>query len=264
MAQVIHNGKYPTTYVLEEGGERFMLGSEVGAFLGFFKGALYKRFPSLYRRIVTSDERKVLCDLNVHRRSLTNMGTMVVKADEAMEIMKGNSDEFRRKDTKQAMENDKSKEAINVAFCRAKSSGTKKLPDLRQNLTFLPGAKERAVASAERRKRKQEQLAEEERLPAVLTCGRYDYPCLASTVINTTSALMESPFRSRFSKYIDPTSTSRRKRKKNPAEKSFIEYRRTGLWYVFKYLMFIFYIYFYAYLIKMSEVDLSRIELGGL
>lgn len=225
MACVIPNGKYPTIYVLEERGERFMLGSEVGAFLGFFKGALYKRFPSLYRRILTSDERKVLSEFSVHRRSLTNMGTMVVKADEAMEIMTGKSDRFRRKDTMQAIENDKSKEAINVAFCRATSS--KKLPDLRQNLTFLPGAKERAAASAERRMKKQEQLSEDERCSS-LSLGKDDYPCLASTVINT-SALMSSPYKGGYSKYFDGSPC--RKKKKTFAEKSFI-YRRNGLWYV--------------------------------
>ena len=66
------------------------------------------------------------------------MGTMVVRASEAMKIMQGFGDEFRSKHTKAAAENNEAKEAINVAFCRARAR-TKDLPNLRENLSFLPG-----------------------------------------------------------------------------------------------------------------------------
>ena len=75
-----------------------------------------------------------------NHRALTNMGTMVVRASEAMKIMQGFGDEFRSKNTKAAAENNEAKEAINVAFCRARAR-TKDLPNLRENLSFLPGIK---------------------------------------------------------------------------------------------------------------------------
>ena len=158
MAREIPNGKFPRIYQLEEFGERYMLGSDVGTFMGYYKGALYKRYPSLHRRILTSDERALMMDLNLRKsRSLTNMGTMVVRASEAMEILTGNGECYRSKHTETAAENAKSKEALNVAFCRAARTGrTKNLPDLRENLSFLPKAKERADAAAERRRTKQE------------------------------------------------------------------------------------------------------------
>jgi len=158
MAREIPNGKFPRIYQLEEFGERYMLGSDVGTFMGYYKGALYKRYPSLHRRILTSDERAAMMDLNLRKsRSLTNMGTMVVRASEAMEILTGQGDVYRNKYTDTADENARAKEAINVAFCRAARTGrTKHLPDLRENLSFLPKAKERASAAADRRRAKQE------------------------------------------------------------------------------------------------------------
>ena len=40
MAREISNGKYPTSYILEEFGEQYMLGSDVGTFMGYYKGTL--------------------------------------------------------------------------------------------------------------------------------------------------------------------------------------------------------------------------------
>ena len=57
--------RIPAIFQLKEGGEFYMIGSEVGHRLGLLKGALYKKFPSLWRRAPTTEERKVLLSLNV-------------------------------------------------------------------------------------------------------------------------------------------------------------------------------------------------------
>ncbi|UYV82732.1 SMARCB1 [Cordylochernes scorpioides] len=62
-------GEKPTAFQLEEGGEYYYIGSEVGNYLRMFRGSLYKRYPSFWRRMVTIDERKKIASLgrqNVH------------------------------------------------------------------------------------------------------------------------------------------------------------------------------------------------------
>ena len=175
-------GKYPTVYQFEENGERYMLGSDVGAYLGFYKGALYKRFPSLERRILNAKEREALSELSIDNRTLCNMGTMVVKASEAMDILKGDDEYYRRKNTTTATQNNKAKEAINVAFCRKRSSRTD-LVDLRENLTFVPtAAKLGKKQSTVRRIIPKKQTVIEKPSEMAL-----DYPNLACTVMNNVT-----------------------------------------------------------------------------
>ena len=175
-------GKYPTVYQLEENGERYMLGSDVGAYLGFYKGALYKRFPSLERRILNAKEREALSELSIDNRTLCNMGTMVVKASEAMDILKGDDEYYRRKNTTTATQNNEAKEAINVAFCRKRSSRTD-LVDLRENLTFVPtAAKLGKKQSTVRRIIPKKQTVIEKPSEMAL-----DYPNLACTVMNNVT-----------------------------------------------------------------------------
>lgn len=175
-------GKYPTVYQFEENGERYMLGSDVGAYLGFYKGALYKRFPSLERRILNAKEREALSKLSIDNRTLCNMGTMVVKASEAMDILKGDDEYYRRKNTTTATQNNEAKEAINVAFCRKRSSRTD-LVDLRENLTFVPtAAKLGKKQSTVRRIIPKKQTVIEKPSEMAL-----DYPNLACTVMNNVT-----------------------------------------------------------------------------
>nr|XP_047142082.1 SWI/SNF-related matrix-associated actin-dependent regulator of chromatin subfamily B member 1-like [Hydra vulgaris] len=137
MARIVSHGnnKTPAVYQLEKNGEHWMLGSEVGSAMQFYKGALYKRFPSLYRRVLTLEERQILCNLNVDMRTLTNLGTMVVKASEARKVLSGDGDIYRQKNTQVAKENNKNKIAINIAFCRQKTN----IKD-QENCTYIPTA----------------------------------------------------------------------------------------------------------------------------
>lgn len=56
-------GDKPISFQVEEGGEFFCIGSEVGNFLRLFRGSLYKKYPGMYRRTITNDERKKLIEL---------------------------------------------------------------------------------------------------------------------------------------------------------------------------------------------------------
>ena len=142
MARIVSKGNksQPRIYQLEENGEHLMLGSEVGACMGFYKGALYKRYPSLWRKVLSSEEREIMGGLSVGTRTLTNMGTMVVRASEAIEVLSGEGDIYRKKDTQVAAENNKNKEAINAAFCRIHSNIDRSVI---QQMTYIPAARER-------------------------------------------------------------------------------------------------------------------------
>ena len=59
-----------------------MIGSQVGNSMNLVKGALYKRYPSLWRRYVTTEERELLSSLNI---TCSNQ-SMLVKANEIDDI----------------------------------------------------------------------------------------------------------------------------------------------------------------------------------
>ena len=87
----------PAIFQLQEGGEFFMIGSEVGHRMGFMKGALYKKFPSLWRRAPTIEERKILLSLNVGYNSMSNSNIMLVKASEIEKVIRGSGEQYMEK-----------------------------------------------------------------------------------------------------------------------------------------------------------------------
>lgn len=74
-----------------------MIGSEVGHRMGLMKGALYKKFPSLWRRAPTIEERKILLSLNVGYNSLSNSNIMLVKEAEIEKVVQGVGGRFMEK-----------------------------------------------------------------------------------------------------------------------------------------------------------------------
>ena len=87
----------PAIFQLEEGGDFYMIGSEVGHQMGLMKGALYKKFPSLWRRTPTIEERKILLSLNVGYNSMSNSNIMLVKAAEIERVTRGAGEQFMEK-----------------------------------------------------------------------------------------------------------------------------------------------------------------------
>ena len=58
-------GNVPSRFRLEENGEEYCIGSEVGNYLSLFKGDLYKKFPGLWRRFITKEEKQVLIETTI-------------------------------------------------------------------------------------------------------------------------------------------------------------------------------------------------------
>ncbi|XP_023239896.1 SWI/SNF-related matrix-associated actin-dependent regulator of chromatin subfamily B member 1-A-like isoform X2 [Centruroides sculpturatus] len=67
---------------------------KVGNYLRMFRGSLYKRYPSLWRRLVTVDERKKIASLGLGPHSLATNITLL-KATEVDEIFDGKDEKYR-------------------------------------------------------------------------------------------------------------------------------------------------------------------------
>ncbi|XP_077509743.1 SWI/SNF related, matrix associated, actin dependent regulator of chromatin, subfamily b, member 1 isoform X1 [Amblyomma americanum] len=87
-------GDKPTAFQLEEEGEFYYIGSEVGNYLRMFRGSLYKKYPSLWRRLVTVDERKKIASLGLGPHSLAT-SISLLRATEVDEIFDGKDDKYR-------------------------------------------------------------------------------------------------------------------------------------------------------------------------
>ncbi|XP_072911668.1 SWI/SNF-related matrix-associated actin-dependent regulator of chromatin subfamily B member 1b isoform X3 [Hemitrygon akajei] len=89
-------GQKPVKFQLEEAGEWYMIGSEVGNYLRMFRGSLYKRYPSLCRRLATVEERKKIV-ASSHDHGYTTLATSVtlLKAAEVEEILEGNDEKYK-------------------------------------------------------------------------------------------------------------------------------------------------------------------------
>ena len=85
----------PTVYRFPNDDETYMIGSEVGSRLDLYKGALYKKFPKLWRRVVTKEEKKILAKLGVSNRVLANWELMCIRASDGEAILKGEGLKFK-------------------------------------------------------------------------------------------------------------------------------------------------------------------------
>ena len=82
MANVIRSD-VPVVLQLEEDGDYFMIGSQVGNSMNLVKGgALCKRYPSPWRRYVTTEDRELLSSINI---TFSNQ-SMLVKENEIDDI----------------------------------------------------------------------------------------------------------------------------------------------------------------------------------
>ncbi len=69
---------------------------KVGNYLRCFRGTLYKKYPSLWRRLITLDERKKLIQLGLGY-SEQNLATNItlLKATEVDEIFNGDDEKYK-------------------------------------------------------------------------------------------------------------------------------------------------------------------------
>ncbi|CAF0757614.1 unnamed protein product [Didymodactylos carnosus] len=87
-------GDRPVAFQFEDATEKYYIGSEVGNYLRLFRGTLYKKYPSLWRRMITLEERKWLIELGCSESSLPTNLTLL-RANEVDEILKGDDEKYR-------------------------------------------------------------------------------------------------------------------------------------------------------------------------
>ncbi|CAL8113100.1 unnamed protein product [Orchesella dallaii] len=87
-------GDKPVSFQLEEGGEFYCVGSEVGNYLRMFRGSLYKKYPGLTRRMLTNDERKRLAEVGLSQHIQTS-NISLLRLTEVEEILAGNDGKYK-------------------------------------------------------------------------------------------------------------------------------------------------------------------------
>ncbi|KAK7089528.1 hypothetical protein V1264_024387 [Littorina saxatilis] len=87
-------GDKPRAFTFEDGGEKYYIGSEVGNHLRMFRGSLYKKYPSMWRRLITVEERKRINTMGFGMHSLATNITLL-RAVEVDEILDGNDDKYK-------------------------------------------------------------------------------------------------------------------------------------------------------------------------
>ncbi|KAI5635718.1 SNF5 / SMARCB1 / INI1 domain-containing protein [Phthorimaea operculella] len=87
-------GDKPISFQIEEGGDFYCVGSEVGNYLRLFRGSLYKKYPGMVRRTLTNEERKRLVDNGLGAHVLSS-SVSLLKASEVEDIIEGNDDKYK-------------------------------------------------------------------------------------------------------------------------------------------------------------------------
>ena len=72
-----------------------MLGSEVGNYLRLFRGDLYKKYPSLWRRKMSAEERRLASEQIGYSYCNISSNVLLVKKSEVEEILNGLDDKYR-------------------------------------------------------------------------------------------------------------------------------------------------------------------------
>ena len=67
---------------------------QVGNYLRLFRGALYKKYPGLFRRNLTNEERKRLVEMG-HSQHVTSSTISLLLAREIEDILHGNDERFK-------------------------------------------------------------------------------------------------------------------------------------------------------------------------
>lgn len=84
-------GDKPVAFQLEEGGEYYYVGSEVGNYMRLFRGILYKKYPGMTRLVLSNEERKRLADSGLSSHILAS-SVSLLRAVEVDDIISGNDE----------------------------------------------------------------------------------------------------------------------------------------------------------------------------
>lgn len=88
-------GPKPKTFKLGENEDEYMLGSEVGNYLRLFRGDLYKKFPGIWKRKMTGEERRHAGEQIGYGYNNISTNVQIVKVSEVEEILSGSDEKYR-------------------------------------------------------------------------------------------------------------------------------------------------------------------------
>ena len=88
-------GPKPKSFKLGDGDEEYMLGSEVGNYLRLFRGDLYKKFPGIWKRKMTGEERRHAGTQIGYGYNNISTNVQIVKVTEVEEILSGSDEKYR-------------------------------------------------------------------------------------------------------------------------------------------------------------------------
>ncbi|KAM7533378.1 hypothetical protein Aperf_G00000123383 [Anoplocephala perfoliata] len=94
MQNILRYGEKPIEFQLETDGEFYYLASEVGRYLRLFRGELHKRYPNLWKRLATPEERDKLIAMGL-ATPVTALNATILKAIEVDELIGGGEDRFK-------------------------------------------------------------------------------------------------------------------------------------------------------------------------
>ncbi|XP_064392260.1 SWI/SNF-related matrix-associated actin-dependent regulator of chromatin subfamily B member 1-like isoform X2 [Halichondria panicea] len=88
-------GPRPKSFSLVEDGDEYMLGSEVGNYFRLFRGDLYKRYPGLWKRKMTYEERKHASEQIGYGYNNVSTNVQIVKVSEIEDVLTMNDEKYR-------------------------------------------------------------------------------------------------------------------------------------------------------------------------
>lgn len=66
---------------------------QIGNYLRLFRGSLYKKYPSMFRKTLTNEERKRLVEAGLSSHLLAS-SVSLLRASEVDDIMEGNDEKY--------------------------------------------------------------------------------------------------------------------------------------------------------------------------
>ncbi len=113
-------GDKPLVFKFAGEDTEYMIGSEVGNYLKLFRGALYKRYPGLTRKTLTSEERKKLVEMG-HSQHVTASSITLLLVTEVDDLLYGNEDKYKGNVTSSANASTAALEtSLNASFSKPK------------------------------------------------------------------------------------------------------------------------------------------------
>uniref|UniRef100_A0A1I7XSJ6 SWI/SNF-related matrix-associated actin-dependent regulator of chromatin subfamily B member 1 n=1 Tax=Heterorhabditis bacteriophora TaxID=37862 RepID=A0A1I7XSJ6_HETBA len=87
-------GPRPQSFTMDDTGERYYIGSEIGAYLRLHRGTLYKKYPLLWRKVATVEDKEKLRQIALSQ-AFMHTNIMLVKAHEIDELLAGQEEKYR-------------------------------------------------------------------------------------------------------------------------------------------------------------------------